>query len=101
MSDRLPLEGVRVIDMTHRLAGPTLSMFLADWGADIIKVERWQRMDAWRGFISVDHDKSGKQLWEARGKCGAGGSALASTSKSVPREPFQQGIPPLSNDARQ
>ncbi len=67
MSERLPLEGVRVIDMTHRLAGPTLSMFLADWGADIIKVEWWQRMDAWRGFISVDHDKSGKQLWEARG----------------------------------
>ncbi|MDG2303677.1 MAG: CoA transferase [Candidatus Binatia bacterium] len=34
-----PLEGVRVIDLTRYLAGPFGSMLLADYGADVVKVE--------------------------------------------------------------
>src|SRR5258708_27934738 len=37
---RKPLEGVRVIDIASFLAGPIGAMFLADFGADVIKVER-------------------------------------------------------------
>ena len=35
-----PLDGVKVIDISNFLAGPLCSMFLADFGADVIKVER-------------------------------------------------------------
>src|ERR1700753_862217 len=35
----LPLEGVRVVEMTHMVMGPTCGMVLAQLGAEIIKVE--------------------------------------------------------------
>ena len=43
-----PLEGVRVIEFTEIIAGPVGGMLLADFGADVIKVEPpWG--DPWRG----------------------------------------------------
>jgi crotonobetainyl-CoA:carnitine CoA-transferase CaiB-like acyl-CoA transferase len=35
----LPLHGLRVIEMTHMVMGPTCGMVLADLGAEVIKVE--------------------------------------------------------------
>jgi crotonobetainyl-CoA:carnitine CoA-transferase CaiB-like acyl-CoA transferase len=35
----LPLEGVRVIEMTHMVMGPSCGMILAQLGAEVIKVE--------------------------------------------------------------
>jgi len=36
---KLPLEGIRVVDITVIYAGPFATMHLADWGAEVIRVE--------------------------------------------------------------
>ncbi len=35
-----PLKGLKVVDLSHIMAGPACSMLLADMGADVIKVEK-------------------------------------------------------------
>jgi crotonobetainyl-CoA:carnitine CoA-transferase CaiB-like acyl-CoA transferase len=66
---KLPLEGVKVLDLSRVLAGPYATMVLADLGADVIKVEHPERGDDTRHwgppfaggesayFLSVNRNK--------------------------------------------
>ena len=42
-----PLEGIKVVELSTMLAGPMCARVLAEWGADVIKVETLNG-DAWR-----------------------------------------------------
>jgi len=42
-----PMEGLKVIELSTMLAGPMATRILAEWGADVIKVESFNG-DAWR-----------------------------------------------------
>ena len=39
MSAARPLAGIRVVEMSHMIMGPSCGMFLAFMGAEVIKIE--------------------------------------------------------------
>ena len=52
------LSGIRVIESTQHLAGPSCAMFLADMGAEVIKIERPGQGDASRILGKLQNGES-------------------------------------------
>ena len=57
------LEGLRIIDLTHRLPGPLAGKILADLGAEVIKVEDEKHKDPFLSGMFSDFDKSFESLY--------------------------------------
>lgn len=53
-----PLEGIRVLELGHMIAGPFCGMLLGDMGADVIKVERPREGDHARVFLPMVNGES-------------------------------------------
>lgn len=49
MNNALPLDGIRVVDLSHSWAAPHCGRLLADFGAEVIKVEYVRRLCLLRG----------------------------------------------------
>ena len=68
------MEGVRILEVAEHTFVPAASALLADWGADVVKIEHVERGDAMRGLASsglaimgtsvhvlLEHSNRGKQ----------------------------------------
>ena len=55
------MDGVRVLEIAEHTFVPAASAILADWGADVIKIEHVERGDAMRAFedLKLDFAKVG------------------------------------------
>jgi len=57
-----PLAGLRILDLTRLLPGPAATMHLADFGADVIKVEDTGEGDYMRSFPPTVASAEGRQV---------------------------------------
>ena len=64
------LEGIRVVDFTHFIAGPISTRFLGDMGADVIKIENATGGDDLRRFGPSLSGEGVPFLWANRNKRG-------------------------------
>ncbi|WP_439362028.1 CaiB/BaiF CoA transferase family protein [Bradyrhizobium sp. DASA03007] len=65
-----PLQGLRVIDFSHFIAGPMCTLFLADMGAEVIKIENAANGDDFRRFQPHLGGEGVPFLWVNRNKKG-------------------------------
>ncbi len=89
-----PLDGIKVVDLSRVLAGPTCAQSLADLGADVIKIERPGSGDDTRGWgPPFLKDKDGNDTTDAayylaanRGKRSVLADLSSSTGQAMIRE---------------
>lgn len=69
-SSKLPLDGIRVIDLSRVLAGPFCGALLGDMGADVIKVEDTKTGDEVRAWPPLQGEESAAFIVNNRNKRG-------------------------------
>jgi crotonobetainyl-CoA:carnitine CoA-transferase CaiB-like acyl-CoA transferase len=93
----LPLSGLRVVEFTHMVMGPTCGMVLADMGADVIKIEpidgdRTRRLlGAGAGFFPMFNRNKKSVAIDLRHPQGAAVARKLAASADVVAENFKPG----------
>jgi crotonobetainyl-CoA:carnitine CoA-transferase CaiB-like acyl-CoA transferase len=83
------LEGIRIVDFTHFIAGPFATMMLADMGADVIKIEAPGRGDEFRYYPPAHPDEAtlgAPYLWANRNKRSIALDLKSEAGKQVARD---------------
>ncbi len=94
---RLPLEGLRVVEFTHMVMGPTCGMVLADMGAEVIKVEPVEGdrtrhlLGAGAGFFPLFNRNKKSIAIDLRQPAGAEVARKLAASADVVAENFRPG----------
>lgn len=65
-----PLKGMKVVDLTHVMAGPTCTLMLADMGVDVVKAESPEGDDMRRTIPPSIGDEAASFLMMNRNKRG-------------------------------
>ncbi len=80
------LNGYRVLDMTHVLAGPTATRLMAEMGAEVIKVEFPPLGDVSRGLPGHRNGRSAYYVQQNRGKYSLCLNVKAPEGKAIIRD---------------
>ncbi len=72
-----PLDGIRVLDMSWVMVGPVSGRYLADLGADVVKVESRKRIDPLRTLGPFKDGKTGPERSVSYHNLNAGKRGLA------------------------
>lgn len=54
LTDKGPLSGIKVLDLTHIIAGPACSRVLAEYGADVLLVRRGKLVNQEQAMLELD-----------------------------------------------
>jgi len=93
----LPLKGLRVVEFTHMVMGPTCGMVLADMGAEVIKVEpidgegTRRLLGAGAGFFPMFNRNKKSVLVDLKQAAGAEVARRLALSADVVAENFKPG----------
>jgi crotonobetainyl-CoA:carnitine CoA-transferase CaiB-like acyl-CoA transferase len=81
---RGPLDGVKVVELSHVMAGPVCGLMLADMGADVVKVERMPNGDDTRRTVPPKvGDESAAFMMMNRNKRGIAVDLKSESGKKV------------------
>jgi len=84
----LALQGIRVVDFTHYIAGPFATMILADMGAEVIKIESPGKGDDFRQYPPMIAEFGGgaPYIWTNRNKQSIALDLKSETGLALARE---------------
>ncbi len=86
----LPMEGIRVIDLSRVLAGPYCGALLGDMGADVIKVEEIKAGDEIRAWPPIENGESAAFIVNNRNKRGIAVDLKAAAGAEIVRRLSQR-----------
>ena len=92
-----PLKGLRVVELTHMVMGPTCGMILADLGAEVIKIEpidgegTRRLLGAGAGFFPMFNRNKKSIAIDLRQEAGAEAARRLAASADVVAENFKPG----------